>query len=256
MKFRAHFAFLLICSILVIACGSSTSSSAALPTSGMVLVPGGFFIMGNDDGPAASKPAHQVYVSSFLIDAVEVTNAQFRDYVDKSGNLPVAWMDGSPPFGPDYPVTGILWREAAAYCEWYGLRLPTEAEWEKAARGEDGRTYPWGNSWDPARANAENEKAKGVDKVGSYPQGASPYGLKDMTGNAAEWVADYFDPAYYAQSPMRDPKGPEQVLDHGLRGGSWASRADQSSTFFRDSSHSALPNDRVGFRCAVDFESE
>jgi formylglycine-generating enzyme required for sulfatase activity len=111
----------------------------------MVYVPAGWFVMGSETGPPASRPAHRVYVSAFAIADTEVTNEQFREYVEESGTVPLAWKGGLPTLNAAQPVTGILWEEAAAFCEWYGWRLPTEAEWEKAARGLDQRTYPWGD---------------------------------------------------------------------------------------------------------------
>lgn len=216
----------------------------------MVRVPAGEFLMGSDSGPRSAQPPHLVYLGEFQIAVTEVTVREFRAYVEDSGVVPVVWREEDPSADLDDPVTGILWSEALAFCQWHGLRLPTEAEWEKAARGDDGRIYPWGDRWDSSRANTSVSGQAGVVHVGSFPGGASPFGLLDMSGNAQEWVSDYFAPSYYLHSPTRDPEGPREVLDHGLRGGSWASAPAQSTTFFRDSSHSVLPNDRVGFRCA------
>jgi formylglycine-generating enzyme required for sulfatase activity len=209
--------------------------------------------MGSDTGSQSASPAHDVFVGPFEIEVTEVTVGQVERYVDETGRLPLVWADGPPPLNPDRPAAGILWKEAAAYCEWYGLRLPTEAEWEKAARGTDQRTYPWGDNWDPSLANTAESRANTAVEVGRYPGGASPYGVLDMSGNLQEWVADYFDPTYYQQGPSRDPRGPVQVLGDHERGGSWDSPAAQSTTFFRNSSHSVLPNDRVGFLCAADL---
>jgi formylglycine-generating enzyme len=228
------------------------SSQLTISETSLVLIPEGWFLMGSDTGPQSARPAHNVFLSSYQIAMTEVTVDQFRRYVEESGNVPLSWAGGAPPLDLNLPVTGILWKEAVAYCDWYGFRLPTEAEWEKAARGSDGRAYPWGSTWHGSLANTEGSGPDRVTRAGAYPDGASPYGLLDMSGNAQEWVADYFDPTYYQTSPTHDPKGPQTVLDHVLRGGSWASPHGQATTFFRDSSHSVMPNNRVGFRCAAD----
>jgi formylglycine-generating enzyme required for sulfatase activity len=218
----------------------------------MASVPAGWFLMGSEDGPASSQPQRRVYVEAFEIDLTEVTNADYARFLAESSEPGEGWSIPWLLEHADAPVTGVIWKEAQAYCRWAGKRLPTEAEWEKAARGIDGRAYPWGDDWDPRRANTAESGREGLLPAGSLPGGASPYGALDMAGNAAEWVADYFDPGYYSRAPETNPQGPEQVLDHGLRGGSWASPAGQARTFFRDSSHSVRPNARVGFRCARD----
>jgi formylglycine-generating enzyme len=181
-----------------------------------------------------------------------VTNADFSVFVLRTGYEPPGWKAQQGEPCSNFPVTGVLWRDADRYCRWQGKRLPTEAEWEKAARGEAGLRYPWGEAWDARKANTAESSASGVIPVGSYPQGVSPYGVLDMAGNVAEWVADYFEFNYYRYAPERNPRGPDRILDHGIRGGSWASTPEQAQTFFRDSSHSARPNPRIGFRCAVD----
>lgn len=224
----------------------------------MVVVPAGPFLMGQDEGPRSNRPQREVYLDAFSIDRTEVTNAAFADFVRETGFQPEGWdaARAVPADGGDYPAVGLLWREADAYCRWAGKRLPTEAEWEKAARGTDGRRYPWGEEWDPNLANTAESGHGALRPVGSYPAGASPYGALDLAGNAAEWVADYFDFSYYSRAPDRNPAGPSAVLDHGLRGGSWASPAAHAQTFFRDSSHSTRPNPRAGFRCAQTIEPD
>jgi iron(II)-dependent oxidoreductase len=216
----------------------------------MVVVPAGWFLMGEDDGRESNRPQRQVYLDAFAIDRTEVTNTSFAKFVEEADYQPAGWTADVLAEHAAEPATGILWREADAYCRWAGLRLPTEAEWEKAARGTDGRFFPWGNDWDKNRANTSTSGQGGPVPVGSFPTGASPYGVLDMAGNAAEWVADYFDFGYYRQAPNHNPRGPDKVMDHGLRGGSWASAPEDIQTFMRDSSHSVRPNPRVGFRCA------
>ena len=191
-------------------------------------------------------------MDAFEIDRYEVTNAQYGRFVRATGHeAPATWGGETYPGGlAAYPVTSVLWEDADAYCDWAGKRLPTEAEWEKAARGVSGQTYPWGDTWDPARANTAASGAGEPVPVGAYPTGASPYGGLDMAGNVWEWVADYYDRDYYSVAPDRNPTGPTAVLDHGLRGGAFDSDPDQARCSFRNSSHSARPNPRVGFRCA------
>jgi formylglycine-generating enzyme required for sulfatase activity len=220
----------------------------------MILIPAGWFLMGQDDGPSYSQPQRRVYLDAFAIDRTEVTNAAFLAFLAATGYQPQGtepWDEVSTRDHPDYPATGVIWVDADAYCRWAGKRLPTEAEWEKAARGTGGRRYPWGEEWNPAYANTLESDHGGVVSVGSFPEGASPYGVLDMAGNAAEWVADNFDPLYYTYAPDHNPLGPEEILNHGLRGGSWAATKRDAQTFFRDSSHSTRPNVRVGFRCAM-----
>lgn len=246
---------LLAASFLLASCvARSLSATPAMPDK-MVSVPAGWSLMGQDDGPRANQPQHRVYLDAFAIDRTEVTNAAFAEFLAETGYQAKGWDDRLRAERADRPVVGVIWREAHAYCQWAGKRLPSEAEWEKAARGEDERLYPWGDRWDSANANMEESGYGDVLPVGSFPAGASPYGVLDMAGNAAEWVADYFDPDYYTFAPDHNPLGPSKVLDHVLRGGSWASPPRHAQTFFRDSSHSVDPNQRVGFRCALSLST-
>ena len=237
--------------LLVTGCTPRPQLTPTTPSE-MVIIPAGWFGMGHDAGPKSSQPNHPVYLEAFAIDRTEVTNAAFAEFVAQTGSQPkIGWTAEEAQARATEPVVGVVWAEAEAYCRWAGKRLPTEAEWEKAARGTDGRLYSWGNEWDAARANTLESKHREVFPAGSYPAGASPYGALDMAGNAAEWVADYFDFTYYTVAPDHNPTGPTRVLDRVLRGGSWASPHHQVQTFFRDSSHSAEPNLRLGFRCAL-----
>lgn len=239
----------IIIGILVLSACRPAQPTGETPP-GMVPVEAGWFWMGQDDGPRSNRPQHRVYLDGYFIDRTEVTRAEFAEFIE-AGMLPDSTWDAVIlRADPDLPATGILWQEADAYCRWAGKRLPTEAEWEKAARGTHKRIYPWGSRWDSEKANTQESAIGGVIAVGSYPDGASPYGAQDMIGNAAEWVADTFDFSYYTYAPDHNPPGPSIVMDHGLRGGSYASPREYATVYFRDSSHSVRPNIRVGFRCA------
>jgi formylglycine-generating enzyme required for sulfatase activity len=194
---------------------------------------------------------HTVYLDAFYIDRTEVTNAQYRACVEAgacSQPHDTGWYND--PNRAEHPVVYVDWNQANAYCRWAGKRLPTEAEWEKAARGTDGRTYPWGNS-DPDCNKANYGDCVG-DKtaVGSYPAGASPYGALGMAGNVCEWVADWYDLGYYSQSPTRNPPGPDSGEERGLRGGSWVFLPGLCRNAVRGWAAPDDQHDVVGFRCA------
>jgi|GEM_PF-4484787 len=205
-----------------------------------VYVPAGEFKMGSDNGDSDEKPVHTVYLDSYWIMQTEVTNAEYARCVD-AGACRRPNNDRWNHSGySNHPVTHVSWDDAVVYAEWLSgetgrtMRLPTEAEWEKAARGIDGRIYPWGDDWDPALTNYCDRNCEPSWKdesgddgfartapVGSYPDGASPYGALDMAGNVWEWTADWYDSGYYANSSDRSPQGPESGSTRVLRGGSW-----------------------------------
>jgi formylglycine-generating enzyme required for sulfatase activity len=242
--------------------GGGDADAGSCPP-GMVLVPAGPFVMGSDPGEGGTdeEPEHVVRLSAYCIDVTEVTAADYRACVAAAG-----CVAPSCEYRPDdHPVVCVDWSRAAAYCAWAGKRLPTEAEWEKAARGgcelaapaacgiEDERTYPWGDA-PPSCALANGEGCGGnTDAVGSRPAGDSAYGAHDMSGNAWEWVADWYDAGYYATcaSGCSDPAGPGSGADRVLRGGSWlyggASDVRAAYRFWLDPT-TAL-ND-LGLRCA------
>ncbi len=252
-KHIAKKAYFLFFALILITCARIETSHPEVLTPisrPTALVPAGWFIMGENDGRRSNQPQRRVYLDAFIIHVTEITQDDFTSFVNATGYQAQDWDAIDLEGKGDLPMVNTLWKDADAYCRWLGKRLPTEAEWEKAARGEDGRRYPWGNDWDRKKANTVENGAGAVLPAGSFPAGASPYGVLDMAGNAAEWVSDYYDPDYYSYGPDLNPSGPKKVLDHVLRGGSYDSSAAQATTFFRDSSHSARPNPRAGFRCA------
>jgi formylglycine-generating enzyme required for sulfatase activity len=226
----------------------------------MVYVPAGEFLMGSaGDDPDAKgdeKPQHTVYLDAFWIDKYEVTNAQYLKCVEAAACAEPGSHDWSHDQlnAPEQPVVCVSWDDAQDYAAWVGGRLPTEAEWEKAARGTDGRIYPWGNS--PADCDKANYRgcAGNPLPVGSHPDGASPYGALDMMGNITEWVADWYDEDYYSQSPFRNPQGPESGYYHVLRGGDFnlMGLVRNVRCAARGGLQSFEWGDTVGFRVVVD----
>ncbi len=248
----------------------------------LVLVPAGAFKMGDNfgDGMPRERPVHTVELDAFYIAKFETTNADWRRFRDDPGyDDPKFWPDGrvAPrdliPYwtqpqnhgggapgaageNDSYPVLGVNWDSATAYCNWLSAktgkkyRLPTEAEWEKAARGSDQRKFPWGNEINHSRANyVDSQKFDTGMKVGSFPTGASPYGAMDMAGNVMEWCADWYSKDYYSVSPRKNPKGPATGAYRVVRGGSFYLEAVDLRSYSRSAAWPSLQALRMlGFR--------
>ena len=235
----------------------------------MVSIPAGAFTMGDDDGPADERPAHQVVLPAFAIDRQPVTNEQFAAFLNAVGPVSARGERLFDIDDPDarigrvaskwvahagfemHPVVEVTWAGARDYCAWRGKRLPTEAEWEMAARGTDGRRYPWGNS-PPDRKRAQfSARFNETARVDAFPAGASPFGVQDMSGNAWEWISSAYRPyPYDAKDGREDPAvGPVR----GTRGGGHDSPAEEITTTQRGRNLSRNPasgHHNIGFRCA------
>jgi formylglycine-generating enzyme len=238
----------------------------------LTLIPAGEFLMGtsisNRDGGRDEYPDRRIFLDAFYLDSLEITNGRYFEFVKATGHrIPehprdkklTLWQDTTvPAVFKDHPVINVDWYDADAYCAWAGRRLPTEAEWERAARGTTGRRFPWGEA-EPTRtlANYLNQwrNGAGLEPVGSHPQGASPEGVQDLQGNVWEWVADWYDSSYYEKGPLRNPKGPAEGTRKVIRGSGWESEAPLLRSAHRLSSDPKNRNHSLGFRCAMDAAS-
>jgi formylglycine-generating enzyme required for sulfatase activity len=220
----------------------------------MANVPEGAFLMGCNETVDTEcredeKPAHQVTLRAFDIDKTEVTEAQYFLCVD-SGQCTYPKCTWDPCARPNYPISCVTHAQADTYCKSVGKRLPTEAEWEKAGRGTDGRKFPWGNG--PISCFLANivDCVKDLEPVGIRPQNASPYGVLDLAGNVVEWTNDFYDETFYASSPPNDPTGPQVSSHYVGRGGGFLSEAIWHRLSSRDSYTSAYTRVSLGIRCA------
>lgn len=254
-----------------------------------LLIPAGNFIMGStaldsatwiSAGVADEMPQRTVYLDAFSISKYPVTNYQYQAFIDGGGysdsshwsaagwnwrvsnniTAPLYWDSGqnnSGPRYPNYPVVGVSWYEADAFCRWVGGRLPTEAEWEKAARGTNGRPYPWGNLWSGANCNSYDNMYPDTFAQSSpvyyFPSGVSPYGGYDMVGNVWEWVNDWYQNDYYTSAPDSNPPGPASGTYRVVRGGSWLGDCGFDRCAERSSRLPAFWNDlyMIGFRAVM-----
>jgi len=231
---------------------TKTSEMDGMP---QVYVAEGIFIMGSNDDPQAKEfPAHGVHLDAFWMDKFEVSNAMYTKCVDAGVCLPPV-LRLNPYYGKwayrNLPVVYTNWYAAETYCAWAGRRLPTEAEWEKAARGTDQRRYTWGEDRpNPRLANFEESLMGEMLPVFRYPLGASPYGVLNMAGNVREWVADWYAKDYYANSPKVNPSGPASGFERSLRGGAYDANADSITTINRFRHEPDSAGLSRGFRCA------
>jgi formylglycine-generating enzyme required for sulfatase activity len=238
----------------------------------MVFVPEGPFSLGSVNGDPDEKPVVEIYLKSFYIDQFEVSNASYKECVDQgictlprqnNSRMRLEYY-GAPEFA-NYPVLYVSWNDAATYCEWRGARLPSEAEWEKAARGPDGWLYPWGNVFEEGRANYcggsefcpgdPDDGYQDTAPVDAFARGLSPYGAYQMAGNVNEWVADWYDKNYYRslEEGAENPLGPEQGQERGIRGGSFGLNTEKIRTTNRGSAIPSQTSEYDGFRCALDL---
>ena len=256
---------------------SDTTRTRAVDGAAMVYVPVGEFLMGSTDADAKAgddeKPQHRVYLDALWIDRTEVTNAQYVGFLNALGEHASACggqdcaetqvedkyshivrrngrYEVEPGF-EEHPVTQVSWYGAVAYCGWAGARLPTEAEWEKAARGVDGYLYPWGNKAADCRKAQYGDCGGETVPAGSRPAGASPFGALDMAGNVWEWVSDWYDPEYYGSSPEQNPQGPAMGRYRVFRGGAWGYPPAFIRTGDRARNRPTYAGFGLGFRCVV-----
>ena len=225
------------------------STRAGVDGMTLLYVPEGEFTMGSSNGNSNEKPAHQVYLDAFWIDKTEVTFDMYSLCIESGDCEKPAAVSYSHN---DLPMDSVTWYQANAYCTWAGRRLPTEAEWEKAARGTDQRIYPWGN-YEP-NSNVLNMNQYGPASVGGFLEGASPFYALDMAGNVWEWVNDWYDEIYYRNSPRANPEGSTAGVSKVIRGGSWDFSADSKlvRTTTRARHDPSTAWFRLGFRCAID----
>lgn len=246
------------------ASGAPTGKDGA-PT---VLIPEGAFTMGSNDGLPNERPEHKVWLDSYYIDQYEVTMTLYAKFMEETKRrAPPLWDEDAVVSSGNRPAVGVTWEDADAYCRWAGKQLPTEAQWEKAARGTDGRRYPWGHmqpfvdianynrgQWVsyPITLQPVDSGVEGMSvRHGTTTGGRSPYGIFHMSGNAAEWMADWYDREYYQKSPERNPKGPDSGEKKIIRGGSWADLPAGIRTTIRIAAEPDYRDLTVGLRCAM-----
>ena len=248
----------LLALLLAGACGGDGAATGpdAGPTPGMVQVPAGWFTMGDPTGASDEQPARSVFIAAFEIDRVEATQAEWQACFEAGVCAPVLCQDSpywNPEMFPDYPALCMTWSQARTYCEFHGKRLPSEAEWERAARGDGARRFAWGDDApDCARVNFD-DCGNLPDEVDSLPTGAAPFGALHMTGNVREWTADWYAADAYATQPAQDPTGPTDGNERVVRGGGFNTPGDLTGALraaARDKLNPILGEYDLGVRCA------
>ncbi len=231
------------------------AASGKVQEQSMALVPAGEFTMGSSTGDADERPVRQVYVDAFYMDKYQTSVGKYGTFLEATSHeAPEDWDIMDKPVHQKRPVINVDWADADAYCKWAGKRLPTEAEWEKSARGTDGRIYPWGNELPTDfRTNMKKEIWNNhvvLTPVGTFEAGKSPYGIYDMAGNVWEWVGDWYDQDYYKTGSLRNPTGPPKGDYKVVRGGSWGSSPKDLRSADRESRLPSFGGLGTGFRCA------
>lgn len=234
------------------------AETAYMDDAPMVLIPEGPFWMGVEAGMGLEdeSPRHEVWLEAFYIDVHEVTTERYARFLAATRRTPPwLWRSVDLEIHAERPVIGVNWHDADAFCRWAGKRLPTEAEWEKAARGTDGRRYPWGDQIPTAElanfaVGARFSYSQALMPVGRYERALSPYGLYDMAGNVWEWVQDWYDGDYYEESSADNPTGPEEGQLKVVRGGAWSDLPNYLLTYGRFKLPPDTRNSHTGFRCA------
>jgi formylglycine-generating enzyme required for sulfatase activity len=258
----------------------------------MVLIPAGEFLMGSSqeqiytylkdfdgvpfDAFQAEIPQRQIALDVYYIDQYEVSYRLYRQFLESTGRTAPKFWEDDRLHQPDHPVLGVTWYDATAYCTWAGKRLPTEAEWEKAARGPQGNAYPWGSSWDPKRTNtasywagksfpsiakwaewmqtALDQRKAGPVEIGEFSSGISPYGVHDMAGNVSEWVFDWYTPYERQPTLIHNPKGADSGTMKVHRGGSWSVTSIFARSAYRARENPERGSPYIGMRCAKTAE--
>ncbi len=220
----------------------------------MVSIPSGEFVRGDLNGEPHEYPEKTIYLDSFRIDLTEVRNEDYKKCVEAKACDPTPYL-ADPQLGKaDHPVVGVSWFDAEAFCKWVGKRLPTEAEWEYAAKGKGHRKWPWEGAFDPNKANTSlrSDFHTKTAPVKAYPKGESPFGVLNMAGNAGEWVSDYFQPTFYRDSSIKkNPQGPESGRERIVRGGSYAESPHLVRVSARRAKLPTESDNTIGIRCAA-----